>query len=122
MVYDETGKNLVKEIKCSQANVSVGTTMSIIVKGSVAIADPLTAKVPNTVVSRNCAFRGYALFVPFEGVSKVSIKDLQGREQASFTASGMNWHQLPATFLPGIKIVMVNNGSRQYVERLNSVR
>jgi hypothetical protein len=122
MVYDETGKSLAKEIKCSQTNVSVGTTMNIVIQGTAAIADPLMLRTSEIVTLRKLAAGGFELLVSFEGVSKVSIKDLQGREQTSFTGNGKNWYQLPALVHTGIHIVRVSNGGNQFVERLNMVR
>ncbi len=122
MIYDETGKNLVKEIKCPQTNTTLGTTMSIVVENKVGVPDPLVGQVPETIALRKVAAGGYALFIPFGGVSKISIKDLRGREQARFTGSGSSWYSLPSQMSQGIRIVTVETNGTFHTARLNAVR
>jgi hypothetical protein len=121
MVYDETGKNLVKEIKCPQTNIPIGTTMKIVVQNSVAIADPLFKQAPEHVSIRKQAVSGYELYIPYEGVSEISIKDLQGRQEISFVSNECKWHQLPASMQSGIKIISITHGKTRCTEKLNTV-
>jgi len=45
------------------------------------------------------------LFIPFDNVSKVSIKNLQGRLEAKCTHQDGSWYRLPQHVSPGMKIV-----------------
>ncbi|MBN1307780.1 MAG: hypothetical protein JXA18_07680 [Chitinispirillaceae bacterium] len=122
MLYDETGRDLVKEIRCSKTNVSIGTTMSIVVENAVAVTEPLIVRRTDNITLRKLSRAGYELFIPFAGVSRVTIDDLQGREQTTFTSNGSAWHKLPKHLNTGIKIVRVGNGNKQLVEKINIVR
>jgi hypothetical protein len=122
MVYDETGKTLVKEIKCAQTNVTIGTTMSIVVESTVAVADPLLAVQPDNISVRQLTNGRYSIYIPFKGKSDISIKDLRGRDVASFNSRGNNWYNMPVAFQSGVNIVTVNNGGKRYVEKVNTVR
>jgi len=122
MMYDETGRVLVKEIKCPQRNVPVGTTMSIVIEQSVAVKDPLSDKPPVNLTLRKRIKSGYELYVPYEEPSRVSVKDLQGRHQFSFTSNKRRWYCLPGKLMPGVSIVTVDNGKKRLVERLNIVQ
>jgi hypothetical protein len=121
MIYDETGANLLNEIKCAQKNVTIGTTMSIVVENAVGVADPLLALPTKALTIRQSAGR-YSLYLPFSGNSAISLKDIRGRELASFVSNCRNWYFLPVAISPGVYIITVNNNGKEYVERLNSAR
>jgi hypothetical protein len=121
MIYDETGTKLQKEIKCSQTNAAIGTTMTIVVENAVGAADPLLTLPPKTLTLRKCA-DGYSMYVPFKENSDVAVKDLRGRNLTSFTSSGSNWYHLPRMAATGLQIVTVSNGGKKFVERLNASR
>jgi hypothetical protein len=121
MLYDETGKNLLKEIKCTQTNVTIGTTMTITVENTVSVADPLSALPPKTIAVRK-ASDGYALYLPYKGNSLVSVKDLRGREIISFASDHSDWYRLPSLSQSGVYVIDVRYGGNRLVQRLNTAR
>jgi hypothetical protein len=121
MIYDETGKTLLKEIKCTQTNVTIGTTMTIVVENAVGVADPIFA-LPQKILSIGKFADGYSLFVPFSGVSEVSVKDLSGRTLTSFSSGGSAWHHIPANVGSGVYFVTVRNGKKTFIEKLNAAQ
>lgn len=121
MIYDETGGNLLKEIKCTQTNVTIGTTMTIVVENAVGVADPIFALPPKILSIGKFAYR-YSLFIPFSGVSEVSVKDLSGRTLTSFSSGGSAWYHLPASVRSGVHFVTVRNGKKTFIEKLNAAQ
>jgi len=104
MMYDSTGRNLIKEIKCPQTETAVGTTMSITIEDAVAIHH-ISKYTPQSFALRKQSAGDYMLFIPFDNVSKVSIKNLQGRLEAKCTHQDGSWYRLPQHVSPGMKIV-----------------
>ncbi|MBN1129262.1 MAG: hypothetical protein JXA71_09765 [Chitinispirillaceae bacterium] len=121
MLYDATGKNLLREIRCTQTNVSLGTTMTIVVENAVGIADPLANPAPKTMAIRQVAGT-HAIYIPYNERTGVSVKDLRGRELASFVSNGSNWYSLPSSLQSGVHIVTVKNGGVRHVEKLTTTR
>lgn len=108
MMYDSTGKKLIKEIKCPQTGTALGTTMSITIENAVAVhGRSVKQQAPQSIALRRIPAGGYLLFIPFDIDSKVSIKDIQGREEKDCSHRGGSWYSLPQLISPGLKIVTV---------------
>jgi hypothetical protein len=105
MMYDSTGRKLVKEIKCPQTGVSLGTTMSISIENAVAVREIHRRQMPQSITMRKLTSGDYVLFIPFDNVSGVSIKDCMGREELHCNHTGDFWYRLPLNLTPGMKIV-----------------
>ena len=120
MIYDNTGVNLLKEIKCDQTNVSIGTTMTIVVEDVVDI-DFLTQKATPAVIKMSKVTNKYSIYLPFNEKSEVTVMDTKGRRLASFTAGSKEWHTIPASLQSGVHILTVRNGNKRYVEKLNCI-
>ncbi|MBN1131160.1 MAG: hypothetical protein JXA71_19375 [Chitinispirillaceae bacterium] len=121
MIYDNTGKTLLNEIRCSQTNVSIGTTMTIVVENAVGVADPLVTMPPKTLSMRK-AGDGYLLYIPFKGNSTVTVSDLGGRVLASFASSHSDWYGIPANVRSGVHFVTVNHDGKRFVRKLSAVK
>jgi hypothetical protein len=119
MVYDTTGKTLLEEVKCQQTNVTLGTTMIIVVENLVGVKDPLFTLPPKTLSMRKFGDR-YSLFIPFKGAFEVVVQDLRGRTLASFSSFGRAWYQVPASVRSGLHLITVRNGNKTFVEKLNA--
>ena len=120
MIYDNTGTTLLKEIKCDETGVSIGTTMKIVVENAVDI-DLIAPKVTPALIKIRKLANTYSVYVPFNNKSEVTVMDTKGRLLASFTASSDEWHVIPASLQSGLHIVAVRNGNTRYVEKLNCI-
>ena len=121
MVYDSTGRTLLKEIKCNQTNIPLGTTMTIVLKDIVGVNAPQVARVnPKGITIRQLA-GGYSIYVPFSGKSQVSLIDLNGREISSFSTTSSNWYTIPTIVRSAVHFVKVRNGNKSFVKMVNAV-
>lgn len=105
MMYDSTGKKLVKEIKCPQTGTALGTTMSITIENAVSVREIPHRQTPQSITMRKLTTGDYVLFIPFANVSNVSIKNCMGREELHCNHTGGSWYRLPQHLTPGMKIV-----------------
>jgi len=118
MIYDNNGTNLVKEIKCTQTGVSIGTTMTIVVQNAVDIGLVEQKENPAVIKLRKSA-KAYSLYVPWNEKSDVAILDIKGRHLVSFTTSGNEWYDVPVALRSGVHVITIRNGNGRYVEKVN---
>lgn len=121
MVYDKTGKTLVDEIKCTQTNVSIPGTLTIVVTGTNTISSALQARVSNNLITVHNAGNAYAMYVPFENHCEISFINLMGREMLRYITEKRDWYTIPKSLAPGVNVLRIKTGGHSYTQKLESI-
>ncbi len=125
-LIDYSGGGAPKEIACSQQNVTVPTgttTLSIpYSKHPVAAKSAVAAARPEPEIKVLAQSGRYSLYVPFDGASTVTVKDLRGRVVSSLTANDRGWFDMPDYIPRGMHVASIVNNGRSYQRKMNVVR
>ncbi len=117
MVYGKDGTILEKEIPCRETNVSIGTTMKIIVDQSIGIRQEFTHVTPNKIKLRNSG-NVISFYLPLKGQATVTLRTLKGQSIATFSAKGSTWHTLPEPVPSGVLILSCSYGHTHFREKV----
>ncbi len=125
-LMDYSGGGAPCEFPSSQKNTTLPigtTTMSISYKKpATAMHSAFTAPCPEHEIKVLGRSGKYSMYLPFDGMSTVTVKDLRGRVLSSLVTNDRGWFDVPRHLPTGMHVALIVNNGRTYQGKMNVVK